>query len=362
VLASIDQVPDELIDNAIILGVLSFVVAFLFLIDMSEKMGRKGKTDATQTDTSSIDRHFGRSLNIGTVNSELNLVEHDGNDRKRSVSQNQSVRSKASEVMNIQSNPMSLHSQSSSMGSQTQQQQQQQQQQYPKLQNLKQTQQPQSFNEFQNQHHQQHQQTPPQQQQQQQQSFGNSYHIHHSHADEENLHPSASSYVTEDVVQTKTYPTAQMPTFSKVKQYPTIVNHLEMEPYKKILNRSTQQSPTRSTSPYSRYQDQTPMHHENPTFYDDFAKYRNESYYQGPKVDQVGKLMVIRDYSSEKNACNCQPRDNSIEQQDDNVTVKSGYVSQVAKLWDEKSKANYDPAKIAQQRERDNSRTLNTHV
>lgn len=345
-LASIDQVPDELIDNAIILGVLSFIVAFLFLIDMSEKIGRKGKTDATQTDTSSIDRHFGRSLNIGTVNSELNLVEHDGNDRNRSVSQNQSVRSKASEVMNIQSNPMSHHSQSSSIGSQTQQQQQQQQ-------NFKQ---PQSLNEFQNQHHQQYQQT------QQQQSSGNSYHIHHSHAGEEILHPSASSYVTEDVVQTKTYPTAQMPTFSKVKQYPTIVNHFESEPYKKILNRSTQQSPTRSTSPYSRYQDQTPTHHENPTFYDDFTKYRNESYYQGPKVDQVGKLMVIRDYSSEKHACNCQPRDSNVEQQDDNVTVKSGYVSQVAKLWDEKSKANYDPAKIAQQRERDNSRTLNTHV
>jgi hypothetical protein len=274
VLASIDQVPDDLIDNAIILGVLSFLVAFLFLIDMSEKMTGRGKTDATQTDTSSIDRHFGRGHNIATLNSQANLVEHDGNDRRNA--QNQSMR-KTSDFMTIQANPMVTSANGDHQ-----------------------------MSDFQHQKH--------------TASSTSDYH-------EDNQ----SSFISEDIVQAKTFPTAQVAT--KVKQYPTIVNHLETEPYRKILNKS------QSQPQYARYQDQTQVQHENPTFYDDFTKYRQETYYQGPKVDQLGKLMVIRDYSNERHMCNCQLQHEN-ENQDDNLTIKSGYVSQVAKLWDDRTKTS----------------------
>lgn len=214
-MASIDQVPEDLVDNAIVLGILSFIVAFLFLLDMSsEKVGKREKSHTTQTDTSSIDRHFTtKSPNINTVSSEVNLVEHDGNDRK-SV-HNQSVRSRNSDFINIQSNPMQHSSNNHDA----------------KL-------------------------TPAS-------SGYNSYH-QHGHED---------SQTFEDIVESKTFPTAQMPTFSKVKQYPTVVNHLESEPYKKILNRSQSNS-------YSRYHDPPRMHHENPSFYDDFNRFRQETYYQ----------------------------------------------------------------------------------
>lgn len=296
VLASIDSVPSELVDNAIVLGVLSFIVAFVFLIDMSEKMGRKEKTHTTQTDTSSIDRHFTKGYHIGTVSSEVNLVDHDGNDRKSIY--NQSMRSKNSESMNIQANPM--HSQSPPPNSS---------------------------------HH--------QQQHMDAKSTGassgyNSYH-NHQNSHEENYNP--PSHISEDIVQSKTYPTAQMPTFSKVKQgqYPTVVNHLESEPYKKILSRAS------NPNTYSRYHD--PTHQENPTFYEDFSKFRQESYYQGPKVDN--KLMVIRDYSAERrqSQCNC----HHPEHEDG---VKAGYVAKVAKLYDDQSKINHS-------RE---PRSLDTHV
>jgi hypothetical protein len=219
VLASIDQVPEELVDNAIILGILSFIVAFLFLLDMaSEKVGKKEKTHTTQTDTSSIDRHFTKSHNIGTVSSEVNLVDHDGNDRK-SV-HNHSMRSRNSGFDLNNSNSM---------------------------------QQPLNVNEA--------KLTPAS-------SGYNSYHQHSHHE---------STQPFEDIVESKTFPIAQMPTFSKVKQYPTVVNHLESEPYKKILSRSS----TSQSNSHSRYHDQSrSIHHENPTFYDDFNKFRQETYYQ----------------------------------------------------------------------------------
>lgn len=307
VLASIDQIPSELVDNAIVLGVLSFIVAFIFLIDMSEKLGRKEKSHTTQTDTSSIDRHFTKAHNIGTVSSEVNLVEHDGNDRKSIY--NQSMRSRTSESMNIHANPM--------MNSPPHQQQ-----------------------------------TPSGHQHNDSKSTAassgyNSYHQHGPSSHDENFHP---SFVTEDIVQAKTYPTAQMPTFSKVKhagQYPTVVNHLESEPYKKILNRAT---PNVATSPTTRYHDQS-LHHENPTFYEDFSKFRHESYYQGPKVDN--KLMVIRDYSAERRqqACNCHHQD---QHDESNNQIKSGYVAKVAKLYDDQLKTNDSG--------RREPRSLDTHV
>lgn len=225
-LAAIDQVPNELVDNAIVLGVLSFIVAFIFLLDMaSEKVGKKEKSHTTQTDTISIDGHFSKNHKIGTVSSEVNLVEHDGNDRK-SV-HNQSMRSRHSDFINIQSNPMQSPS-----------------------------------------HHHEQKLTPT----------SSGYNSYHQHGGSPHEHDEAQHF--EDIVETKTYPTPQMPTFSKVKQgqYPTVVNHLESEPYKKILSRSNPNS-------YTRYHDQSRNLHENPTFYDDFNKFRQETYYQ---VEHMG--------------------------------------------------------------------------
>lgn len=50
VLAAIDQVPYALIDNAIIMGLLSFLVAFLFLIDLSDPLPMR-RVSHVQTNT-----------------------------------------------------------------------------------------------------------------------------------------------------------------------------------------------------------------------------------------------------------------------------------------------------------------------
>lgn len=49
VFSAFDQVPSDLHDNAIVLGCLSFFVAFLMLIDLADPMARH-TTDTTQTD------------------------------------------------------------------------------------------------------------------------------------------------------------------------------------------------------------------------------------------------------------------------------------------------------------------------
>lgn len=163
------------------------------------------------------------------------------------------------------------------------------------------------------------------------------YHVHHP-----------QQIYSEDVVETQTFPSAQMPVFSKVKQQTAAANHLETEPYKKILSRNSQQQAQPSNQQpqnFTRYHDPA-RHHNDPSFYDDFNSYRRQSYYQGPKVDQ-GKLMVIRDYSKQphqhpKQACNCQHDEfgehEGVEPAD--VSIKSGYVSQVAKIWDDRMKNN----------------------
>lgn len=295
VLASIDQIPEDLIDNAIVLGCLSFFVAFLFLIDMSEKMGNAGKrrSDATQTDTNSIDRHFTKSQSMTTLNSQANLMEADGNDGKNRASMRSNVATQQS------LNPFV---------------------------NTQQFMEPRQQNEISNFH--------PEQ----------SYPGHHQ---DQNFHLQPQSmqsaqHFSEDIVETQTLPSAQLPVFSKVKQPPTVLNHFETEPYKKILSRTNQQS---APTPYTRYHD-TAQHHHDPSYYDEFNKYRQQTYYQGPKVDQ-GKL-VIRDYSqqpqmSQHQSCNCQNHscDENEGQDRENVAIKSkGYVSQVAKLWDNRMKSN----------------------
>lgn len=264
VLASIDQVPEDLIDNAIVLGCLSFFVAFIFLIDMSEKMGKR-RTDATQTDTSSIDRH-NKSTSMTTLNSQANLMTADANDGRN----RDSMRSQR-----ITSNPFHEQMQQAAI----------QDPNYP-------------------------------------------YGLH-------SAQPYPTTTYAEDVVETQTLPSAQLPVFSKVKQ-PPAVNHFETEPYKKILSRTNQ--------PFARYQDQAHQHQHDPSFYDDFNNYRKQTYYQGPKVDQ--EKLVIRDYSKQpqqqqqQHACNCQNHQEGEVQDQENLAIKSGYVSQVAKLWDNRMKSN----------------------
>lgn len=317
VLASIDQVPDELIDNAIVLGCLSFFVAFVFLIDMSEKMGKR-RTDSTQTDTSSIDRHFTKSQSMTTINSQANLMDSDDNGKNRD----------------------SMRSTNTQREISTQQTQQNQQ----------------SLNPFVN-----HQQNG--EQRHQPLSHEQSFHVHYPEGSQppqsirSTQHFPTTTY-SEDVVETQTLPTAQTAVFSKVKQPPTLINHFETEPYKKILSRTNQPVPV----VYTRYHDPA-QHHNDPSFYDDFNDYRKQTYYQGPKVDQ-GKL-VIRDYShqptqQQKHACNCPNHhdDETEGNEQNNVTIKSGYVSQVAKLWDNRMKSNEGSVRIHQK----DIRGLNTVV
>jgi hypothetical protein len=260
VLASIDQVPGGLIDNAIVIGCLSFFVAFVFLIDLSEKMGKR-RTDATQTDTNSIDRH-NKSQSMTTLNSQANLMESDVNGSRIRESMRSTVDG------NVQ----------------------------------------QSLNPF-----------VTTETQTQDQGF------HSMHSTQQHFQPAT---YTEDVVETQTLPTAQLPVFSKVKQ-PPVTNHLETEAYKKILSRQSQ-----IPANFTRYHDTSAQLHHDPSFYDDFNNYRKQTYYQGPKVDQ-GKF-VIRDYSHEPKhgACNC------THHEEESAAIKAGYVSQVAKIWDDRMKSN----------------------
>lgn len=227
-LASIDQIPDDLIDNAIVLGCLSFFVAFIFLIDLSERMGKR-RSDATQTDTSSIDRHHAKSQSLTTLNSQANLMDTDENNRRN----RESMRSSTVRAENSQ-------------------------QEFAQVQH--------SSNPFVNNHH-SSSQTP--------QHFPNqdqSYHVHYP-----------AETFAEDIVETQTLPSPQKPVFSKVKQSPAVISHLETEPYKKILTRSNQSQDRHS---YNRFHDQA-RSHTDPTFYDDFNSYRRQTYYQGPKVSQL---------------------------------------------------------------------------
>lgn len=49
-LASIDSVPEDLVDNAAVLGALCLLTALVFVVDLLMKIpGRKKKHDGTQT-------------------------------------------------------------------------------------------------------------------------------------------------------------------------------------------------------------------------------------------------------------------------------------------------------------------------
>lgn len=253
--ASIDKIPGELIDNAIVLGCLSFFVAFLFLVDMSEPIEKlKRRTDATQTDTSSIDQHFTKSQSSTTLNSQANLM--DKNDGKMIVNETQNVSSNPF-IINDQNQPKNLDQQNSL-----------------------------------------------------------------------NSRGGGDSAFAEDIVESHSLPSMQLPVFSKVKPTSMVVNHLESEPYRKILQKSNQ------PYTYTRYHDTALQQQHDPSFYDDFHNYQKQSYYQGPKVDQ-GKL-VIRDFSQhQQQSSNCNfPKPHEGEDDVESGALRVGYVHQVAKFWD----------------------------
>lgn len=67
--SAFDQIPDDLHDNAIILGCLSFFVAFMMLFDLADPMARH-TTDTTQTDFPSDTTHH---QEIKVLNKDLNV-------------------------------------------------------------------------------------------------------------------------------------------------------------------------------------------------------------------------------------------------------------------------------------------------
>lgn len=280
VFASIDQIPGELIDNAIILGCLSFFAAFLLLVDMSEPVDephKKRRSGTTQTDAASIDQHFPKSHSSATVNSQANLMEPTS---LESVKNAHEIRSKT--VVTSSNNPFIMNEQQS------------------------------------------------------------------HNVDQQNSLNSRTgdSAFAEDIVESHSLPSMQMPVFSKVKPTPTIaVHHLESEPYRKIIQGSNHPQQQQS-QPYSRYHD-TALQHQDPSFYDDFNSMRKQTYYQGPKVDQ-GKL-VIRDYSN---------RSPQVDVDPGNVPMQPGYVHQVASYWNSRSMDRKDGSQRSDRKEFKGSNTL----
>ena len=188
---------------------------------------------------------------------------------------------------------------------------------------------------------------PPEQLQQQHQQQQN-YYSYNPQNQQQQRQVFPSQYVSEEFVQTQTLPTVQQPIFAKVKQ-PTILNHFETEPYKKILNRSTQQPPPPhqqqqqqySSVAHKRYQD-PPNFNDNMSYAEDFDTRNKQTYYPGQKVDQ-GK-MIIRDYSKQKSEaakCNCNEQHEQTDEDNEESPIKSGYVSHVAKLWDNRMKSSH---------------------
>ena len=349
VFASIDQVPDDLIDNAIILGCLSFVVAFLFLIDLTDPLGKR-KTGSTQTnaideDTRTNKQHQKQLIStISTVDSAANLI--DSEDRLDSRFQPQTL------PLQPQQKDSHLQEHKSLTNNDQKQQQPPFESFIPPVQN--QQQQRQSFHSYippEQLQHQQQQQRPNFQsyispeQLQQEQNHQQNYHSYNPQTQQQQQRQVfPSHYVTEEFVQTQILPTVQQPVFAKVKQ-PTILNHFETEPYKKIFNGSTQQQQQQqqqySSVAHKRYQD-PPNFNDNLSYAEDFNMQNKQTYYPGQRVDQ-GK-MIIRDYSKQKpdsTKCNCNEQHEHHDEDNEESPIKSGYVNHVAKLWDNRIKSSH---------------------
>lgn len=72
VLAAIDQVPHALIDNAIVMGLLSFLVAFIFLIDLSDPLPMR-RVSSVQTNTNAT-----HEMGIQANEQDQNQVKNGG--------------------------------------------------------------------------------------------------------------------------------------------------------------------------------------------------------------------------------------------------------------------------------------------
>lgn len=393
VFAALDQVPHQLVDNSIILGCLSFLVAFLFLIDLADPLGRR-RTENTQTNTDSIDRHDRLKRQSIRLDNNDNMDEGDlpENVNRRPMPPVKPSIQRAPQLQpasqptqyletdfNGEQNNISrpiMESQNYRVSQHPQQAQNPpvriQQPQYPSPETRynpeSQFQQyhPEDYNVRDREYHQSYQQPLPQQ----------------------NQPMTQPDYIREDYIETRVLPTAQSPVFSKVKQNPNILNHFETGPYKKILNRSTQPPINRASyrsahhqqhpQPYvqhqqqhqapqnSQYSQQTShyniqerqqtshqrspqqqrqyQYHDNMNFVDDFSVKRLETYIPGPKVDQ-GKL-VLRDYSKKRRQSNCDcPHENDRYKghddeanEEEDSPIKSGYVANVAKMWDNRTR------------------------
>lgn len=82
VLAAIDQVPHALIDNAIVMGLLSFLVAFIFLIDLSDPLPMR-RTSHVQTNTNATNE-----MGIQADNLDQSQVKNGGGSYARNLTQN----------------------------------------------------------------------------------------------------------------------------------------------------------------------------------------------------------------------------------------------------------------------------------
>lgn len=357
--AAIDQVPSDLHDNAIILGCLSFFVAFLFLIDLGDPMGRK-RSGATQTDTNSIDRNDQSKKQIAVISNNANVVSS-GSGANAVFAENLNQPDQTDhQANNLQKNAPSTAIKPKNLN--------------VRLPPKTQTQTQYLETDFNEQEAAERFQRAPMQSRNYSQNYRQpkmeapeNHYMEEAAEDEFEYHNGTpqnyrnhnqnlmqesqqmNHNMREDYVQRQIFPTAQTPVFAKVKPAPTIINHFESEPYKKILSRPTQfqQRPNQQYYPqrhvHPQHNHQNPrqqLYHDNANYVDDFAVYRHQTYVQASKVDQ-GKL-VIRDYSKKaqpQKKCDCNHPNcagpNHFEEEPANpIKIRPGYVANVAKIFD----------------------------
>uniref|UniRef100_A0A336KEM6 CSON008587 protein n=1 Tax=Culicoides sonorensis TaxID=179676 RepID=A0A336KEM6_CULSO len=75
ILASIDQILPELYDNAIILGVLSFIVGMLYLIDLADPLARKIQTTTQTAESGMSSDTTMQKQKLGQISSGVNTVD-----------------------------------------------------------------------------------------------------------------------------------------------------------------------------------------------------------------------------------------------------------------------------------------------
>lgn len=349
--AAIDQVPSELHDNAIILGCLSFFVAFLFLIDLADPLGSK-RSGATQTDTNSIDRNDQSKRQIAVISNNANASTSGNGGIANATFTENLIQPDQTDIpthdvpfaamkpqnMNVRLPPKTQYLETDFNGQEATERFQRA---------------PMQSRNYSQNYRQPQMETPENHYMEEAAEDEFEYHgapqnyRNHSQNNQQNVNHN----IREDYIQRQIFPTAQTPVFAKVKPAPTIINHFESEPYKKILSRPTQFQqrpnnqpqqyyPQRHVHPQQNQIDQRQQsYHDNANYVDDFAVYRHQTYVQASKVDQ-GKL-VIRDYSKkaqpQKN-CDCNypscAGPNKNHENKEATPIRPGYVANVAKIFD----------------------------